>query len=68
MKSYCSSPEQEVLRARQLDELWQERESSGVPVIRRALSYPGSVPGVSVTLLGARNTEQLEALLKALRD
>lgn len=65
LKSYCSSPEQEALRARQLDELWREREASGVPVVRRALSYPGSVAGVSVTLLGVRNVEQLTSLLKA---
>jgi aryl-alcohol dehydrogenase-like predicted oxidoreductase len=63
LKGYCSSPEQEQQRARQLDELRREAESSGRSVLSRALSYPVSVPGVSVSLLGARNVEQLRALL-----
>jgi len=63
LKGYCSSPEQERHRERQLDELRREAESSGRSVLSRALSYPVSVPGVSVSLLGARNIDQLRALL-----
>jgi aryl-alcohol dehydrogenase-like predicted oxidoreductase len=68
LKKYCSSPEQEVQRAQQLEELWREKESSGGSVLRRALTYPGSVAGVSVTLLGVRNVDQLAPLLEAVRD
>jgi aryl-alcohol dehydrogenase-like predicted oxidoreductase len=65
LKGYCSSPEQEQHRVRQLAELRREAELSGVPLLRRALDYPGSVSGVSVTLLGARSVEQLRNLLVA---
>lgn len=65
LKGYCSSVEQEAQRARQLEELWSEAERTGQPLLRRAVAYPGTVPGVSVTLLGARSTEQLRPLLQA---
>lgn len=65
LRGYCSSPEQEVLRARQLADLDREAQTSGRSVLSRALAYPGSVPGVSVSLLGARSVEQLRALLLA---
>lgn len=64
-KGYCSSPEQEQHRARQLAQLRGEAEASGQSVLSRALEYPVSVPGVSVSLLGARSTEQLRGLLAA---
>lgn len=67
LKGYCSSPEQEQHRARQLEELRREAESSGRSVLSRALAYPVSVPGVSVSLLGARNVEQLRRLLETAR-
>jgi len=63
LKAYCSSPEQAEQRARQLAELRREAETSGLSLLRGAVAYPGSVPGVSVTLLGARNVEQLRPLL-----
>lgn len=65
LKGYCSSPEQEQHRARQLAALRREAETSGRSVLSRALAYPVSVPGVSVSLLGARTVEQLRALLLA---
>jgi aryl-alcohol dehydrogenase-like predicted oxidoreductase len=63
LKGYCSSPEQEALRVEQLSALRQAAEQSGRSVLQSAIAYPGSVPGVSVTLLGARNIEQLRPLL-----
>jgi aryl-alcohol dehydrogenase-like predicted oxidoreductase len=65
LKGYCNSPEQEAHRARQLLELRREAETSGLPLLRRALDYPSTVPGVSVTLLGARSVQQLRQLLVA---
>jgi aryl-alcohol dehydrogenase-like predicted oxidoreductase len=65
MKVYCSSPEQEEQRVRQLADLRREAEAGGQSVLERALAYPRSVAGVSVALLGARNIEQLRPLLRA---
>jgi aryl-alcohol dehydrogenase-like predicted oxidoreductase len=65
LKGYCSSPEQEVERAAQLAQLRQQSDATGVSVLRRALDYPRSVEGVSVSLLGARSVEQLRPLLEA---
>ncbi len=67
LKGYCSSPEQEQQRARQLADLQRESQANGGTVLGRALAYPASVPGVSVSLLGARNVEQLRGLLAAAR-
>ncbi|MDF3070940.1 MAG: aldo/keto reductase [Polyangiaceae bacterium] len=65
LKGYCNSPEQEQHRERQLSQLRQDAETSGQTVLSRALQYPVSVPGVSVSLLGARSIEQLRGLLLA---
>jgi aryl-alcohol dehydrogenase-like predicted oxidoreductase len=65
LKTYCSSPEQVEHRIVQLAELRREEATSGRPLLHRALGYPGSVEGVSVTLLGARSVEQLRSLLQA---
>ena len=65
LQTYCSSPEQVQHRVGQLAELRREAETSGRPLLARALAYPGSVAGVSVTLLGARSVEQLRPLLAA---
>jgi aryl-alcohol dehydrogenase-like predicted oxidoreductase len=67
LKGYCSSPAQEQQRAEQLAALRREAVDTGRSVVRSAIAYPGSVPGVSVTLLGARNIEQLASLLEAAR-
>lgn len=68
LKGFCSSPEQERHRSQQLDEL--RRATGGDPqaLLKRALDYPRSVPGVSVTLLGARSIAQLRPLLDAGRS
>jgi aryl-alcohol dehydrogenase-like predicted oxidoreductase len=63
LKNYCKSPEEEAHRTAQLAELQRASEASGSSIVRRALEYPRSVSGVSVTLLGARNLEQLRGLL-----
>jgi aryl-alcohol dehydrogenase-like predicted oxidoreductase len=63
LKGYCSSMAQEQQRARQLEELRREADASGRSMLSRALAYPVSVPGVSVSLLGARSVEQLRTLL-----
>jgi aryl-alcohol dehydrogenase-like predicted oxidoreductase len=65
LKAYCSSPEQEQHRARQLAALRSAAAAGGPSVLRQALDYPRSVAGVSVTLLGARNIDQLRPLLAA---
>ncbi|HXK16875.1 MAG TPA: aldo/keto reductase [Polyangiaceae bacterium] len=67
LKSYCSSPEQEAQRIDQLSALQRTASESGRSVLQSAVAYPSSVPGVSVTLLGARNVEQLRTLLDAAR-
>ena len=63
LQTYCSSPEEVERRRAQLAELRRAADESGRSVLRSALDYPRSVPGVSVTLLGARNLEQLRTLL-----
>jgi len=67
LKANCSSPEEEAKRALQLAELRRSAEAGGSTVLQLALGYPPSVPGVGVTLLGARNVEQLRGLLNAAR-
>jgi aryl-alcohol dehydrogenase-like predicted oxidoreductase len=63
LNGYCKSPEEVAHRRAQLAELQRESAASGGSIVRRALEYPRSVSGVSVTLLGARNLEQLRGLL-----
>lgn len=65
LETYCSSPEEIARRSTQLAELRGAAEHSGRSLLRSALDYPRSVAGVSVTLLGARNLEQLSGLLTA---
>jgi aryl-alcohol dehydrogenase-like predicted oxidoreductase len=65
LKQYCKSPEEEQHRVRQLEQLANEAAAGGPSVVQRALAYPRSVSGVSVTLLGARNIEQLRKLLES---
>jgi aryl-alcohol dehydrogenase-like predicted oxidoreductase len=67
LKTYCNSPEQERQRAEQLAQLRSAQAQSGESLLKSALSYPLSVPGVSVALLGARSIEQLRPLLDAAR-
>jgi aryl-alcohol dehydrogenase-like predicted oxidoreductase len=65
LESYCSSAEEVAHRTAQLAELRRAADASGRSLLRSALDFPRSVNGVSVTLLGARNLEQLGALLAA---
>jgi aryl-alcohol dehydrogenase-like predicted oxidoreductase len=63
LKDACSSAEEEALRAAQLTELRSAAAAQGRTLLQTALAYPPSVTGVGVTLLGARNVEQLQGLL-----
>ncbi len=65
LKKYCSSPEEEAKRVSQLEALRVEEAAGGPSTLTRALEFPRSVIGVSVTLVGARNMEQLNKLLAA---
>ncbi len=65
LEKYCSSPEQVAQRTQQLSELRRAADQNGRSLLRSALDFPRSVPGVSVTLLGARTLEQLSGLLAA---
>jgi aryl-alcohol dehydrogenase-like predicted oxidoreductase len=63
LSSYCSSKEEEARREIQLRELRSAPIEAG-SLARRALAFPRSVDGVSVTLLGARSVEQLRGVLR----
>jgi aryl-alcohol dehydrogenase-like predicted oxidoreductase len=65
LKEYCSTPEQEVQRVQQLAELRSAEQATGRSILQSALRYPPSVPGVSVSLVGARSVDQLRSLLSA---
>jgi aryl-alcohol dehydrogenase-like predicted oxidoreductase len=65
LKAYVHSPEQEALRREQLARYREEARSKSVPLSRLALDFVGQLPGVSVTLIGVRNMEQLDSLLRA---
>ncbi|RYZ04685.1 MAG: aldo/keto reductase [Myxococcales bacterium] len=65
LKANCSSVEEEERRAMQLAELRGAAAARGLTLLQTALAYPPSVPGVGVTLLGARSVEQLRGLLSA---
>jgi aryl-alcohol dehydrogenase-like predicted oxidoreductase len=64
LKQYCSSPEQEAQRTRQLEELRARANAEGKSLATLALEFATRQPGVSVTLLGARSKEQLFGLLR----
>jgi aryl-alcohol dehydrogenase-like predicted oxidoreductase len=64
LKNYCNSPEEQAHRLAQLQALQAASAPGGPSIVKRALDYPRSVRGVSVTLLGARNLEQLRKLLE----
>ena len=65
LKANCSSEAEEARRAVQLVELREAAQAQGRSLLQSALDYPPGVPGVSVTLLGARSVEQIQALLLA---
>jgi len=63
LKAYAKS--EAARRAEQLQALRLTAAASNTTLTKLALDYPRSVPGVSVTLLGARNVQQLTTLLNA---
>ncbi len=63
LKAICSSEEEIERRAGQLAGLRQEAAAEQRTLLQKALAYPPSVQGVSVTLLGARSVDQLSGLL-----
>lgn len=65
LKANCSSAEEEARRVVQLAELRQIADAGGRTLLQSALAYPPSLSSVGVTLLGARNVEQLRGLLDA---
>jgi aryl-alcohol dehydrogenase-like predicted oxidoreductase len=65
IRANCSSDEEAARRVTQLAELRQQAAERGSSLLQTALAYPPTVPGVNVTLLGARSVEQLQALLDA---
>jgi len=68
LKGYCSSEAEIERKAQQLASLRLEAGGDPKRLMARALDYPRSVPGVSVTLLGVRSIEQLRPLLDATRS
>ncbi|HWZ92223.1 MAG TPA: aldo/keto reductase [Polyangiaceae bacterium] len=60
---YCSSPEEEQLRTKQLAELRQRSGERGVALPGMALEFASRTNGVSVALVGARTPQQLTGLL-----
>jgi aryl-alcohol dehydrogenase-like predicted oxidoreductase len=67
LKGYCSSEAEEQRRAQQLTELRRAAGGDAKLLLKQAVDYPGTVPGVSVTLLGVRNIDQLRPLVDAAR-
>jgi aryl-alcohol dehydrogenase-like predicted oxidoreductase len=65
LKAFCSSPEQEAERRQRLTELRRNASERGVTLARLALDYVLEQKGVSVALVGARNREQLDGVLRA---
>lgn len=64
-KFYDSESERSA-RAARLEALRNEASQAQVSLARHALSYVNGVEGVSVALIGARTSEQLEGLLREL--
>jgi aryl-alcohol dehydrogenase-like predicted oxidoreductase len=65
LKQYCKSDEEVALREQQLASVRAEAAAAATSVTKLALDYPLRVPGVSVTLVGARNVAQLRSLLRS---
>jgi aryl-alcohol dehydrogenase-like predicted oxidoreductase len=64
LKTFCSSPEEVSLREKQLARLRQQAEASKRSLASLALDYPRKRDGVAVTLIGARNIDQLRTLMQ----
>jgi aryl-alcohol dehydrogenase-like predicted oxidoreductase len=63
LSAYCSSPEARWAREQQLTKWRALADEKGTSLTRLALDYVRDADGVSVTLLGARNTGHLQGLL-----
>jgi aryl-alcohol dehydrogenase-like predicted oxidoreductase len=63
LAAYCSSPAERAKREEELAKFRQLAADEGRSVTRLALEYVANTDGVSVTLVGARNTGQLRGLL-----
>jgi aryl-alcohol dehydrogenase-like predicted oxidoreductase len=63
LAAYCSSADEQRMRAAQLTEHRQQAADLGTSLTRMALDYVAGTQGVSVTLVGARSVEQLQGLL-----
>ncbi len=68
LSTFCSSPEEQKLREEQLVTRRREAADGGRSLTRMALDYASTVEGVSVTLLGVRNIQQLNGLLSQIRQ
>lgn len=66
LKALCNSPEQEAERRERLTRLRAEARDRGVTLARLALDYVLQAKGVSVALVGARNREQLQGVLRGI--
>jgi aryl-alcohol dehydrogenase-like predicted oxidoreductase len=64
LKAFYHSDEEALKRGKQLEELRGQAAEAGMSLTTFALKYAMELPGVSVTLLGARNVEQLKSLLE----
>jgi aryl-alcohol dehydrogenase-like predicted oxidoreductase len=63
LSKYCQSPDEQKLRAEQLDEYRRKAANEGSSLVQIALEYATGAPGVSVALVGARSVEQLRGVL-----
>lgn len=61
--AYCQTPEQRTLRMDQLAQYRTLAAHSGRTLAQMAMQYVSGTEGVCVSLLGARNTTQLQGLL-----
>jgi aryl-alcohol dehydrogenase-like predicted oxidoreductase len=63
LQRYCSTAEEVPKRIRQLQEFREQAAAAGIALPALALKYVSEHAGVSVSLLGARNVDQLRRLL-----
>ena len=64
--SYVRSDDERKLREEQLAAFRRQAQEEGRSLTGKALRYVADADGVSVTLVGARNVDQLRGLLRAL--
>jgi len=64
LAAYCKSQEEQRLREKQLAAFRDEVATTGQTAIDVALDFVTGVPGVTVSLLGARTVDQLRGLLE----